>query len=264
MLPCLPALPPCPACLPACHALGCRALPASFSDSLTLTLSLLPLFLPPPFLFLATGYLPSFWIKLRLLAMPAVNSGALAAAVPAVLGGPTHLTVGLLACFVAVSCIIAADTGAYFTGKSFGRTQVRGAAGIDGDREGGRLEDGNGVCSSALSGCLLLCCGHAAACFSTVLMHTSVQQHKTGSAVAAASLAGHPCQACTLLRPPLLLGWLQLAAYLPTCLPALLQLTHVSPKKTVEGAVGGLLSSIAVALGLYKVGCHACCWAYAA
>ncbi|KAL4445382.1 hypothetical protein ABPG77_011207 [Micractinium sp. CCAP 211/92] len=98
------------------------------------------------------GYLPSFWIKLRLMAAPAANSGAIAAAIPAVLGGPTHLTVGLLAAFVAVACIIAADTGAYFTGKSFGRTQ----------------------------------------------------------------------------------------------------LTHVSPKKTVEGAVGGLLSSIGVALGLYR------------
>ncbi|KAL4428011.1 hypothetical protein ABPG75_002100 [Micractinium tetrahymenae] len=98
------------------------------------------------------GYLPSFWIKLRLMAAPAANSGTIAALVPAVLGGPTHLTVGLLAAFVAVACIIAADTGAYFTGKSFGRTQ----------------------------------------------------------------------------------------------------LTHVSPKKTVEGAVGGLLSSIGVALGLYR------------
>ncbi|PSC75575.1 Phosphatidate cytidylyltransferase [Micractinium conductrix] len=98
------------------------------------------------------GYLPSFWIRLRLLSVPAVNSGALAATVPALLGGPTHLTVGLMAAFVAVACIIAADTGAYFCGKSFGRTQ----------------------------------------------------------------------------------------------------LTRVSPKKTVEGALGGLLSSIAVALGLYK------------
>jgi phosphatidate cytidylyltransferase len=72
-----------------------------------------------------TGYLPSFWIKLRLLAIPAVNSGALAALIPPLLGGPTHLTVGLIAAFVAVACIIAADTGAYFCGKSFGRTQVR-------------------------------------------------------------------------------------------------------------------------------------------
>ena len=58
------------------------------------------------------GYLPSFWIKLRLLAVPAINSGAIAAAIPQMLGGPTHLTVGLIAAFVAVSCIIAADTGA--------------------------------------------------------------------------------------------------------------------------------------------------------
>lgn len=75
------------------------------------------------------GYLPSFWIKLRLLAVPAINSGAVAAAVPPLLGGPTHMTVGLIATFVAVSCIIAADTGAYFCGKAFGRTQVgRGSA----------------------------------------------------------------------------------------------------------------------------------------
>lgn len=101
-----------------------------------------------------TGYLPSFWIKLRLLNVPAANSAAIAARIPAILGGPPALTVGMVAAFVAVSCIIAADTGAYFCGKSFGRTK----------------------------------------------------------------------------------------------------LTSVSPKKTVEGAVGGLLSSIAVALGLYKVG----------
>lgn len=71
------------------------------------------------------GYLPSFWIKLRLTAVPAVNSAALAVHIPAVLGGPTALTVGMVASFIAVSCIIAADTGAYFCGKAFGRTQVR-------------------------------------------------------------------------------------------------------------------------------------------
>ena len=49
---------------------------------------------------------------------------------PVLLGGPTHLTVGLIAAFVAVACIIAADTGAYFCGKSFGRTQVRLWAGL--------------------------------------------------------------------------------------------------------------------------------------
>jgi hypothetical protein len=85
-------------------------------------------------LVLAAGYLPSFWIKLRLLSVPAINSGALAATIPTLLGGPTHMTVGLIATFVAVACIIAADTGAYFCGKSFGRTQVSLEAGC-----GGRL-----------------------------------------------------------------------------------------------------------------------------
>lgn len=42
----------------------------------------------------------------------------------AVLGGVTQATVGLVATFTAVACIIAADTGAYFFGKSFGRTQL--------------------------------------------------------------------------------------------------------------------------------------------
>jgi len=54
-----------------------------------------------------------------------VNSAALAVHIPALLGGPTALTVGMVATFIAVSCIIAADTGAYFCGKAFGRTQVR-------------------------------------------------------------------------------------------------------------------------------------------
>ena len=122
------------------------------------------------------GYLPSFWIKLRLLAAPAVNSQAVhnwpvsslllkscsvwclaahcaltyaasAALCPKLLkapaahkpphhltaclccvqvmfGGLTHWTVGLLASLMSVACVIAADTGAYFMGKSFGRTQL--------------------------------------------------------------------------------------------------------------------------------------------
>ena len=36
----------------------------------------------------------------------------------------THWTVGLIATIMSVSCIIAADTAAYFTGKKFGRTQL--------------------------------------------------------------------------------------------------------------------------------------------
>eukprot|EP00887_Chlorella_sp_A99_P001916 scaffold18.g1916.t1 len=69
------------------------------------------------------GYLPSFWLKLRLLAVPAAHS-ALAQRLPAVLGGPSAVTVGLIAAFTAVACIIAADTGAYFFGKAFGRTRL--------------------------------------------------------------------------------------------------------------------------------------------
>ena len=34
------------------------------------------------------------------------------------------MTVGLLASFTTVACIIAADTGAYFCGKALGRTQL--------------------------------------------------------------------------------------------------------------------------------------------
>jgi phosphatidate cytidylyltransferase len=73
------------------------------------------------------GYLPSFWVKLRLLAAPAAGS-ALAARWPPLFGGPPAFTVGLAATFTAVACVIAADTGAYFTGKLLGRTQLSAAS----------------------------------------------------------------------------------------------------------------------------------------
>ena len=69
------------------------------------------------------GYLPSFWIKLRLLSIPAVNTVFLQN-VQGVLGGVTNATVGLVATWTVVLCIIAADTGAYFCGKSLGKTQL--------------------------------------------------------------------------------------------------------------------------------------------
>lgn len=69
------------------------------------------------------GYLPACWIKLRMLKIPAVNS-VLAQHWPVALGGPTHITVGLVATFVAVLCVIAADSGAYLVGKTMGRTKL--------------------------------------------------------------------------------------------------------------------------------------------
>ncbi|GAB4821285.1 hypothetical protein N2152v2_008331 [Parachlorella kessleri] len=75
------------------------------------------------FTLLYCGYLPSFWLKLRLVTAPAANSLILQPW-PHALGGPAHMTVGLVAVFITVLCIILADTGAYFFGKALGRTQL--------------------------------------------------------------------------------------------------------------------------------------------
>jgi phosphatidate cytidylyltransferase len=69
------------------------------------------------------GYLPSFWIKLRHLSAPLISS-PLAGRWPVLLGGLSEWTVGLAATFTTVLCIIAADTGAYFFGRSLGRTPL--------------------------------------------------------------------------------------------------------------------------------------------
>jgi len=75
-----------------------------------------------PLSFFTGGFLLLFADTLTRAVLPVeVPIGVL----PALLGGPTALTVGMVATFIAVSCIIAADTGAYFCGKAFGRTQVR-------------------------------------------------------------------------------------------------------------------------------------------
>nr|PNR52436.1 hypothetical protein PHYPA_008810 [Physcomitrium patens] len=70
------------------------------------------------------GYLPCFWVKLRCgLAVPAINT-KLVSAWPALLGGQAHWTVGLIATIIAISTIIAADTGAFLGGRALGRTPL--------------------------------------------------------------------------------------------------------------------------------------------
>lgn len=62
------------------------------------------------------GYLPTFWLKLRAVDIPAP-----AFPFSSLLGQPT---VGLVTTFTLAACIAAADTGAYFVGKSLGRTKL--------------------------------------------------------------------------------------------------------------------------------------------
>lgn len=70
------------------------------------------------------GYLPSFWVKLRCgLAAPALNT-RIGASWPILLGGQAHWTIGLVACLISISSIIAADTYAFLGGKTFGRTPL--------------------------------------------------------------------------------------------------------------------------------------------
>lgn len=70
------------------------------------------------------GYLPCFWIKLRCgLAIPAINT-KLATLWPVMLGGQAHWTVGLIATIIAMSTVIAADTGAFLGGRAMGRTPL--------------------------------------------------------------------------------------------------------------------------------------------
>ncbi len=64
------------------------------------------------FLHVYPGWLPSFWVKLRLLPMLSPDMPIL----PALVAPLTGWTVGLVATFTSAACVVAADTGAYFVG----------------------------------------------------------------------------------------------------------------------------------------------------
>jgi phosphatidate cytidylyltransferase len=69
------------------------------------------------------GYMPSFWIKLRQLAVPMAGASPAGDALAA--AGLSRLwALGLPATLLTVLCVVAADTGAYLGGKRFGRTQL--------------------------------------------------------------------------------------------------------------------------------------------
>lgn len=75
------------------------------------------------------GFLTSFWVKLRSLAIAgssniASSGSGLIASWPALLGGPEVWTTGLIATIMAVLCIVASDVGAYIFGKTFGKHQM--------------------------------------------------------------------------------------------------------------------------------------------
>ena len=65
----------------------------------------------------SAGYCPAFWVKVRMLAYPAVQSH-LATMWPVAFGGLAHVTVGLIATFTSIACVVAADVGAYFVGAT--------------------------------------------------------------------------------------------------------------------------------------------------
>lgn len=67
------------------------------------------------------GYLPSFWVKMRIItALPPPPAFPL----PEAFTNVVKWNLGLIATFTSVACIIAADTGAFFVGKTLGRTKL--------------------------------------------------------------------------------------------------------------------------------------------
>ncbi|CAH9110206.1 unnamed protein product [Cuscuta epithymum] len=105
-------------------SLTCAAFVVAMSLLLQRQIPRFPQLTSAMFGLLYCGYLPCFWVKLRCsLAVPALHT-KIAESWPALLGGQTQWTVGLVASLISFSSIIAADTFAFFGGKAFGRTPL--------------------------------------------------------------------------------------------------------------------------------------------
>lgn len=70
------------------------------------------------------GYLPSYWVQLRGLGSAEASNLPLGGYFPTTIPDILSLPIGLTATLLAFSCIWAADIGAYFFGKLFGRTRL--------------------------------------------------------------------------------------------------------------------------------------------
>uniref|UniRef100_A0A7R9V1P0 Phosphatidate cytidylyltransferase n=1 Tax=Chlamydomonas euryale TaxID=1486919 RepID=A0A7R9V1P0_9CHLO len=66
------------------------------------------------------GWLPSFWVKLRWLPIAAPDMPI----IPALVVPVSAWTVGIVSTFTSILCVVAADVGAFFVGKSLGRTKL--------------------------------------------------------------------------------------------------------------------------------------------
>ncbi|KAG1669574.1 hypothetical protein FOA52_006347 [Chlamydomonas sp. UWO 241] len=66
------------------------------------------------------GWLPSFWVKLRWIASAAPDLPV----IPLLVSPFSPWTVGILATFTSILCVVAADVGAFVVGKNVGRTKL--------------------------------------------------------------------------------------------------------------------------------------------
>lgn len=76
------------------------------------------------------GYLPSYWVRLRVGLHSSDLTNTVASNSPLMIDwplswlNPSNLPIGLTASLLGFACIAAADIGAYFVGKFFGRTKL--------------------------------------------------------------------------------------------------------------------------------------------